>query len=880
MAVSIPPRLQPLVSELLSFALIDRHGRSHPLPYSSALPGYPRFLGCADLAGVRMTLPGGVWARSIQLTFCAGGRSDPYNGWLRAPLLPPVGAFRVDGVAAADTAEHRWQERVASDTPGPDLVVCELRVPDRLVSEVTVRFPPGPYGLVEMAVSEVPYEGEEWQPDLGRDLPEYPPARPDLPRHGDALAEELLLRGELSLEGVWRLALPYRGGALLAAPETPAASVSWDGGLVVPAPEADFDRLWLKVGLAQLTRPESFSDPGLLDGWLPVSLVRSRYGDLALEQTAFVGLDAHLHVRYQVHNGSAEARTLLPQLAAVRTRYQPAENAPDLRAPVHEPVAIEVTGETLRLGTRTARLSSGPGGAPLRIAPGAAADLELTLPLGDGTEGAQAFDPALLEVRRHFAGFLDSGAGLELPDPRLAQLWRALLVQNRLFARAGKMRYGAFPGLYDGAIFGIEEGWNIVALSMYGHGRLAQELLEKTFFDSEFLRKEGQHHQYRNGLCITYALDVYRLTGDLPALLRLLPTILDSALWISAALRSTQVNDEAGARPVHWGLMPRHTYGGDLTEPAYSLYGSSACWRGLRDAAIACRIAGHELAERLEQEAAVARRNMLLCAERIFRHQARPPFLPFRTDETRDEPGAGDYYQLFASLILETALFGWSSKLSRAITSYLPETGRTVLGVARFDRWFGRVGVDAEYSRGLQLCHLNRRDFDRFHLGLLGQIGLSCDPFTFVSPETAMLRFSREEHQDRMRALAHNPRRPDPDPCSAGTAVMLQYLRWLLCYEERDEDDLPTGTLYLGAAAPARFFAPGQAFGVRDLPTALGTVSFRCEGAADKVRYEVKSERPITVECFFASERGERRSQRRRIDADADGTAVVEFSRG
>src|SRR6185436_1507270 len=101
-------------------------------------------------------------------------------------------------------------------------------------------------------------------------------------------------------------------------------------------------------------------------------------------------------------------------------------------------------------------------------------------------------------------------------------------------------------------------------------------------------------------LAITYALDVYALTGDRAALVELWPTVLDSAQWIAEAFASTRTKDGDGARPVHHGLMPKHIYGGDLRAPAYSLYASSACWRGLRDAARVARIVDEpEVAERL-----------------------------------------------------------------------------------------------------------------------------------------------------------------------------------------------------------------------------------------------------------------------------------------
>jgi hypothetical protein len=842
--------------------------------------GEGSLIGASALGGARLRWDAKVALRSLRVRLVLGSRTETLNSWVRDLRVPPRGAFQVEHEAGPD-ALPPWQERLfqvqdADAVLGPSELILELLQPAAVqVSALVLRFPPGAYAILGIEGAAAPYEGTPFSPEPVSDLPSYPAAQPDLPRDGDRLAEQLLSRGEATLEGLWRLALPYRGAALIGAPEGPIAAVNWDGGVIFREPAAEFDRVWFKLelgpGAGAGTSPLSgLSGParqGLLEGWLPVSVVTQEAGGLRLSQTAFVDLQGRLCVRWEidsVNGGPATALTM--RLVAARSRLRKTDND-GLRAPAHEPVPCQLGEDWARIGARQGSLRV--SGAWPTLVPGGRARIDLVLPLSEGAAAAPPddLDAALLSVRRHFHELLAQGAALDLPDPLLQDLWRALLVHNFLFVRGGQMRYGLFPGVYEDAIFGVEEGWNIVAFALYGHGRAAKEVLARTFFDAAFLAKEGQHHQYRNGLALTYALDVHRLLRD-PAWLRgLYPTVQESARWIVKSLRSTQVLGPGGERPPYYGLMPRHTYGGDLKDPTYSLYGSSACWRGLRDAALLAEALGEAAdGERFGAAAEQARADMLVCASRIFKHDGAPPFLPFRVDEAGSEPSAHDYHQLFASLILETALFGWEGDWARSITDYLHRTGRQVLGVARFDQWFGRLGVDAEYSRGFQLAHLLRRDFDRFWLGVVGQIGLSCDPCTFVSPETAVVRFTREEHQDRMRTLARNPRRFDSDPCSAGTGVMLQYLRYLLLFEERGEDDLPTGTLWVGAAAPRAWFQPGQSFGGARLPTALGQVSLRCTTTAAQVTYQIESDRPLQVEAFWVDAGGARRSVRARVE--------------
>ncbi len=872
-------RYQPAVEVLLRDGSTGLTGLSDALRWDD-----PRFLGCAALIGVRLRFPQPVPIRSLRVLFAGTYETDVRNAWVRGLRLPPPGTLSIEGLAAE---ERRW--RVRGEAGIGDGVLIELRVPIQERRDLYLHLPPGPFALLGVAVAAEALVGDAFTGAFVPDLSAYPEGQEALARRGDILGDALLQQGEPSLDALWRLALPYRGSALLGAPITsakpidseapfsnsaqrseapfidgPIAAVNWDGGIVLPHRDGEADRIWLRLA-SRAGSPAALPKHGLLEGWLPVSVVHGPGGMDG--QWTFIDPEGRLHVRWLGPSRDLDGASRSPAFLAARVVERRAENDRTCVLARAEPLPVSLAEGELRVGGLAGRITAGDG------------KIDLCLPL-HGAPAPRPFDEALLALRGLSTRIIEGGAHLDLPDPRLQDLWRAQLVHNHLFVRGGKMRYGLFPGVYDGDIFGVEEGWNIVAMALYGYGALAQDLLIRTFFDPEFLKKEGQHHQYRNGLALTYALDVFRLTDDRAFLRGLWPIVFDSASWILASLHSTRV-EENGQRPPHYGLMPKHTYGGDLHEPAYSLYGSSTCWRGLRDAALIAGILGEDAAAaEFSREAATARGDMNQAAERIYRRDARPPYLPFDvsapaatpvptpaapSDATHDPPAAGDYHQLFSSLVLETALFGWHGPWSQAITDYLLQTGRQVCGVARFDQWFGRLGIDAEYSRGTQLAHLHRRDFDRFYLGLLGQVGLSCDPATFVSPETAIVRFSRRDHQDRMRALSDEPRRYDSDPCSAGTAVMLQSLRYLLLFEERDEDDLPTGVLLCAAGAPRSWFAPGTTFAIASAPTALGRISLRCTSTERSLKYEVTASRPMTVELFYFDAAGTRRSSRQAL---------------
>jgi hypothetical protein len=846
-----------------------------------SLPEPPDFLGCGELSEMTLALPGPTRVRAVRAWFRGSVESEAWNSWLRACRLPPPGSLSVLGDGQLlFTRELRFPAALppAGLLPSGDVTLIELCCDERELSFVTLRFPPGPFGLAHLEVSAAAFSGAPW-PEGGALYAASPArAQPDLPRLGDRLAEELIQnlarRGRSALPPtlpeLWELALPYRGGALLGIPEGPIAYQLWNGALVLrpegrPWPAAAGDRVLLQLYQdGQPLLAATAHSQKLGSGYLPVGEVQLDAGALQLQESAWVDNRGELRLWLLFCNRSSQTITL--ELRAVAARRLAAKNAA-LYAEVHTPLGCRIekgTGDD----APCLRIAASPAAVAFPLAAQEQVELTLRLPLEKpagfsvhSTASAAASTPAA-----DSDAFLTAGAGLELPDAHLHRLWRALLLHTRLFIRDGVMRYGLFPGVYEDALFGVEEGWNIVALAQYGHAATAMQTLERTFFTPEFLKKEGPHHQYRNGLAITYALDVYALSSELELLRRLWPALRLSAEWIAASFASTRML-VAGQRPPHYGLMPKHIYGGDLRRPAYSLYASSACWRGLRDAARVATLLGEgAAAARFYAEAKTARADIYTAAERIFVATGTPPYLPFATDETGDTPGSGEYYQLFASLILETAVFGWRSRFALLLTDYLEKTGRKVLGLPRFDAWFGRLGIDAEYARGCQLAALHRREFASFYLTMLGQIGLSCDPHTFVSPETLIVRFTDQEQRDRLRVLGTQATRADSDPCSAGTGVMLQYLRQLLVTEERDEDDLPTGTLWLAAAAPAAWFLPGQSFAVAKLPTAFGPLSYRCRTDEKNVVYEIEAKSPVDIEAFFCDGAGQRRSVRARAE--------------
>lgn len=833
----------------LTLTLLDAAGQA----LTAALPA-DGVVSCVGLSGLRLTVTDAAPGAALRCGFLGVSSDHTWESWAQGPRLPAPGALTLEGLPSR---EHREPLRSHAELLDPDGVLIVLQPLSAAPhSAYTLRFAPGPYALLLRAVTLGAAAGATagaTEPAL--DLPpraSYPP-RLTLSRRGDELAAAVLAEtgGRPTVDAVTRRVLPYSGHALLGAFEGPLAAATWEGGLLYPEDRAAgraSPRRALRLTLGGRTpQPRSH---GLQDGWLPIHEVQSQVGAAPLLQHSFVDPAGVLRVRWQ------GAALLAPgaRLWATRVTTRPCAGDGDLRVPRAEPApapALRREGSTL----------------------------SLALPLGPPRYESGTFDQALHQTREHFRTLVQGGAQLHLPDARLQDLWRALLCQLHLFQREGTLRYGVFPSAYEGLTFGCEEGWGVLALAQLGQGATASRLLAATLGSEEFLRKEGPHHQGRQGTALHFTLLVQRLlradkaqaVTAQAALQELWPRLRASARWIVSSLQTTRTTQ--GQRPIHHGLMPKNGYGGDLQDPTYSIVSSAACWRGLRDAATLARWVGDDReAQGFAAEAQALRRDLLRALDAGLRRDVTPPFLPLRVDPGGAQPDAHDYYQLFASLVLETGVLGSRDPRVTALLRYLEATGRLLLGLPRFDDWYGRPGVDAAYVRGLQSARLQRRDATGYWLALCAQVGLACDPQVATTPETTLLRCTGREEHERRLALARDPGRWDSEPCSAGAAVLLLGLRDLLLCEERGEDDEPTGVLLLLPAAPLAWFQPDTELGFDDLPSASGPVSLRCQVSATQVTFTLRLPRPTRCELCYADRDGQRRSLRRLLGKESSVT--------
>jgi hypothetical protein len=426
-----------------------------------------------------------------------------------------------------------------------------------------------------------------------------------------------------------------------------------------------------------------------------------------------------------------------------------------------------------------------------------------------------------------------------------------------------RLKYGAYA--YED-YFGIEESWPAVALAQFGQFAAAQRAAER-MLAPDLLDPSNYHHQYRMGVAATTAARVHALAHDPEFLARIRPRLDAVADWIVAARHR-----EDGAGHAWEGLLPKHSYGGDVTLPARSLYSDAACWRGLHEIALLRReTAGskeeQERARFLSREAAEFRARIVAVATAAADRAHDPPFVPMAVDlgEPDEEPAArrepsyeflpgdslGNYWSLFAPLLLETGVFPAESELSTWIRAMRAERGGSLLHLARFHR-----GIDPVYGLGGVLALAEAGDEHGVRMAIYAFLAHALDRDVFTGGEVEgvfPLRTSNVAARERLAEARWHwnlyaadaagedfGRALGSEPLSASAGVALQLVRRLLLEERPDRaqlgaDDLRPRELHLLRMAPPHWLEDGKHLRFR-LPTEFGEVALTLDSHVDDGR--------------------------------------------
>lgn len=678
--------------------------------------------------------------------------------------------------------------------------------------------------------------------EVHRYLPTGPHVWPERLVADNAYEKELLASGvEPSYEALCTAALSMTPAhALLGLKDIhPETGVTWDGALISKYP-LRFSFGAQGDGLAACRDTVTRR---LLDNWRPATVVSGRLGDLGVTETAFVGFAGPdrarpaLFCRLELTNLGADG---LDTSATVSVSG--GATVPDVAAGV---VAV---GDRLALvGPGGSGAGSEPGTltVALSLPPGGQTHLDFVQPHGAPppvTDTAQyrttSYETALREFRAYWDDILRPAERVQLPEARLLDMRRAILAQLFINADGDIMPYGSDPGAYSGNLYGVEESFAMMALAQAGYQADTQRYLDGTYLTPEFLVKVDEyakyadrHQQYRNGLQPHYAVSTYRLGRDRVWIEKHLPLLRECAEWTIAQRRETMVL-ENGEKPLHWGLLPKWSYGGDISElQCYGLYANFACWKGLVDTAwLLGELGDADTAERYLAEAADYRLCIDRAVEGNYRPDHQPPFLPLQL--YAKDPVGNDYDQLFYGMLLDLMPWPADHPQLRYLTDFLEQDNRLFCLMPRFRRDVGAGGLDGLYGLGYMLSTLHQGRVPEFLLGFYGYLAFNLERDTYAARETNLI-YAGDLHA---RSKYKVPDMSDPVPCSA--AVALLYMRHMLVTEVPPREGVPSGELRLLAGAPRAWFRDGREIALDRMPTEYGEVSLRVHSEVAHNRIE------------------------------------------
>lgn len=471
-------------------------------------------------------------------------------------------------------------------------------------------------------------------------------------------------------------------------------------------------------------------------------------------------------------------------------------------------------------------------------------DSSTTAPHGNPLPGS--FDRAAQATRLYWRDMLAGGTKIHLPDPHLNKFWKNALTQFFITATGDRLPYGAFPSHYDGSVFGIEEGWTMQALASAGYGDDALRYFTNTYLRDAHLDKGNYHHQYRAGYALAYAYSLFRLTDGKTWLLKHLEQLRTEADWIIRARRKT-MQAGAGRRPLHWGLLPYHYYGGDVHEPAYSLHPNAICWRGLRDFGLILQSLDAPDAGAYLREADDYKRRIEAVIESTIHRDAAETFLSMKLYWKKPYPYNGIFWQLFCSMFMETSILDPNGADAQGLLAWMRRHHKTIAGVPVLYP----MRLDPVYGLGLALVNLRSGNIDEYLKTVAAYQTFLLDPYFHTAPESGDLCLREQDtiweiqSEDNTWRQWCNP----SSPLTSGTAVLFLLLRYMLVMEEHDANGVPDGRLLLMPACPQAWYQQGQRVRTTRLATEYGKVSFDFTVPGGKTAYHCRIDFAPTGGC-------------------------------
>lgn len=596
---------------------------------------------------------------------------------------------------------------------------------------------------------------------------------------------------------------------VLCAPRAKAKARWTSNGGAVNA-RANKKPMWREVGtpvhffVGQANEPfgadlERLAGPRYVEGYLPIVQCTYRAGNVQYEQEAFAPIERDM---------AGQGALLLRFRATGAAGKITAEIKHDGELGATEGSVQDDQRQTLVAFSDVWQWNGGAKQLTADLANEESAWLAVfTVPktAGGGQLSAHDYQRRREACAREWQSLLDGGVKIDLPEARVQDAWRSLIVGNYLIAEGDRMHYSA-GNAYD-HLYEAECGDALRSLLLFGQEADARRMLSPLL---AFQRQATRFHVAGHKLQLLAFY--YWQTRD-AAFVR-----QHEAAWLPVAELII-----SNLRPN--GLLPPDNYAGDIKQQVVSLSSNATCWRGLRDlAAVLDAIGQGDRAEKWHAVAAGLRAAILDLVAKCERRDVQPTFIPISLagDEPPHDPltatRMGSYYDLMAPYVIGSGVFASGSQRETAMIDYLRRHGGLSMGMIRSTPHQGEFnnqpGVNVLYGLRYMLALLRRDDTPHALAGFYGQLAQGMTRDTFIGGEG-----SRFLHGDRFGRSFYLP------PNSASNATFLTVLRYLMLQDWDMDDDGRPETLRLLYGVPARWLADGSNIRVIGAPTAFGKVS-------------------------------------------------------
>ena len=596
-----------------------------------------------------------------------------------------------------------------------------------------------------------------------------------------------------------------------------------------------------------------YSSIGYEDGYLPIVIATYERDGLTFTETAFAhrpkdespGWDI-AYVQVAITN-----TTRSPQTASL-TEHIMLKDGGKVRFEQGE--LFDPNGALLALvddPRATFETNTGNLRHTFKLAGGATARVHLKIPyLPDAKKSlkpasAADFDAAHKAENGFWQGLLAKGARIEVPEPRINNVYRALLAQNFVLADGPRFTYGS--GLrYNDSTYPQENGFAAHVFAMYGFKDYANQL--QRHFPAMCVTPKGAGRKYQNrrAMVLHHLLENYRLTGRTDLFNEFAKDYFRVADEIVSDRHSTMTN-AAGEKPLYWGWLPPDKPGADVEASTQRVYvpghNINNC-QGLQDFGRFLVSTGFDPArgEAYLREAADFRKTLMTAMERAaIRVPGRPPFVDLQTLLFRDtadygpEPYddlalgrlQGTYFHYWVDMEFHYNFFNPTDDVGQWLADYVRDRNGFALGLCRARRQSGNPygWVNNVYDGGYYNYRLRQGNVNEFIYGLYARLAFGMSRYTYVASEgSPFIGYNTQ-----------NGGYVSPDysfPNSAANADTLHMLRNALVYEELT-NNVETGTLCVLKGAPRKWLQPGKQIRVERMGTYFGDLSFAVAAEGD-----------------------------------------------